>query len=202
MSVLAVKSLSLTLGLPLFSDLSFALEPGDRLGLIAANGRGKSSLLRCLAGELEASAGDITRARGVTLCRVEQDVPDALRTITLREAVAGALADPEGEFWRVDVALGALEVPEPVRDQPLGDLSGGWQRTGLLARAAVVEPDILLLDEPTNHLELSRIGILQRWLKGLARDVAVIVASHDRVYSCAMWGHAPLRCPIRGRKHP
>ena len=51
MSVLAVKSLSLTLGLPLFSDLSFALEPGDRLGLIAANGRGKSSLLRCLAGE-------------------------------------------------------------------------------------------------------------------------------------------------------
>ena len=56
------------------------------MGLIAANGRGKSSLLRCLAGELEASAGDITRARGVTLCRVEQDVPHALRAITLREA--------------------------------------------------------------------------------------------------------------------
>ena len=50
MSLLATKSLSLTLGQPLFSDLSFTLEPGDRLGLVAANGRGKSSLLRCLAG--------------------------------------------------------------------------------------------------------------------------------------------------------
>ena len=182
MSLLAVKSLSLTVGLPLFSELSFTLEPGDRLGLIAGNGRGKSSLLRCLAGALDPLAGDITRARGVTLCRVEQDVPEALRPMSLRDAVAGALTDPEGEFWRVDVALDGLEVPDSVRDQPLGDLSGGWQRTGLLARAAVVEPDILLLDEPTNHLDLSRIGILQRWLKGLARDVAVIVASHDRAF--------------------
>ncbi len=182
MSLLAVKSLSLTLGLPLFSDLSFTLEPGDRLGLIAPNGRGKSSLLRCLTGEMEPSSGEITKARGVTLRRVEQEVPDALRKVTLRAAVAGALADPEGEFWRVDVVLDTLEVPEAVRDQPLGDLSGGWQRTGLLARGAVVDPDILLLDEPTNHLDLSRIGILQRWLQGLARDVAVIIANHDRAF--------------------
>ena len=105
MSLLAVKSLSLTLGLPLFADLSFTLEPGDRLGLIAPNGRGKSSLLRCLAGEMETSSGDITKARGVTLRRVEQEVPEALRKVTLRAAVAGALADPEGEFWRVDLAL-------------------------------------------------------------------------------------------------
>ena len=55
MSLLAVKSLSLTLGLPLFSDLSFTLEPGDRLGLIAPNGRGKSSLLRCLTGVTSAA---------------------------------------------------------------------------------------------------------------------------------------------------
>ena len=53
MSLLAVKSLSLTLAIPLFGDLSFTLSPGDRLGLIAANGRGKSSLLRCLAGQIE-----------------------------------------------------------------------------------------------------------------------------------------------------
>ncbi len=182
MSLLAVKSLSLTLGLPLFANLSFSLEPGDRLGLIAANGRGKSSLLRCLAGQLEATGGDVTRARGSTVRLVEQDVPGPLLGLTLRAAVAQVLSDPEGESWRVDVVLDDLSVPEAFRDQLLGSLSGGWQRTALLARAAVAEPDILLLDEPTNHLDLSRIGILQRWLKALPRDVAVMMASHDRAF--------------------
>ena len=182
MSLLAVKSLSLSRGIPLFSDLSFGLEPGARLGLIAANGRGKSSVLRCLAGQIEASGGDVTRARGLTLRLVEQDLPEALRALTLRAAVAGALEDPVGEGWRVDVVLDDLAVPEEVRDQTLAGLSGGWQRTALLARAAVVEPDVLLLDEPTNHLDLSRIWILQRFLKDLARDVAVIAASHDRAF--------------------
>ncbi|HQY44866.1 MAG TPA: ATP-binding cassette domain-containing protein, partial [Paracoccaceae bacterium] len=65
MSLLAVKSLSLTLGQPLFTDLSFTVQPGDRIRLVAANGRGKSSLLRLLAGRVEATAGDVTRARGL-----------------------------------------------------------------------------------------------------------------------------------------
>ena len=181
MSQITVKSLSLTIGLPLFADLSFSLEPGDRMGLIAANGRGKSSLLQCLAGQTESTSGDITRARGTTVRLVEQDVPAGLLRLTLREAVGLALAD-ESEDWRVDVALDELAVPEEFRGQVLGGLSGGWQRTALLARAAVSEPDVLLLDEPTNHLDLSRIGILQSWLKGLARDVAVIAASHDRAF--------------------
>ncbi len=182
MSLLAVKSLSLTLGIPLFEDLAFNVEPGDRIGLIAANGRGKSSLLRCLVGQLEPTTGDITRARGVTVGLVEQDAPAALLALPLREAVAEVLTDPDGESWRVDVILDDLSVPEEHRDKRLGDLSGGWQRTALLARAAMAEPDILLLDEPTNHLDLSRIGLLQRWLKSLPRDTAVIAASHDRAF--------------------
>ncbi len=182
MSLLAVKSLSLTLGLPLFADLSFTLTAGDRLGLIAANGRGKSSLLRCLAGQLPPTAGDITRARGTTVALVEQDAPAALLPLTLREAVAEALPDPVTDFWRVDVTLDDLSVPQDLRDQPLMTLSGGWQRAALLARAALNDPEILLLDEPTNHLDLSRIGLLQRWLKALPRDTAVIAASHDRAF--------------------
>lgn len=63
MSILATKSLSLTLGVPLFAGLTFNVEPGDRMGLVAANGRGKSSLLRLLAGALEPTSGDVTRAR-------------------------------------------------------------------------------------------------------------------------------------------
>ena len=184
MSVLAVKSLSLTLGTELFRDLSFAVEAGDRIGLIAANGRGKSSLLRCLAGQLEQTSGDITRARGLTVAVVEQEVPQPLLTHSLRGAVEAALSAEEAaeQGWRVDVVLDDLAVPEAFRDVAMAGLSGGWQRTALLARAAVTAPDVLLLDEPTNHLDLSRIGQLQAWLTALPRDVAVIAASHDRAF--------------------
>ena len=182
MSLLSVKSLSLILAIPLFADLSFSLEPGDRLGLIAANGRGKSSLLRCLAGQLDATSGDITRARGTTVALVEQDAPAALLPLSFRDAVTAALADPVTDFWRVDVILDDLSVPEDLRDQPLNSLSGGWQRIALLARAAIRAPEVLLLDEPTNHLDLSRIGLLQRWLRTLPRDTAIIAASHDRAF--------------------
>ena len=184
MTLLAVKSLSLTLGSLLFSDLSFTVLPGDRLGLIAANGRGKSSLLRCLAGALDPNSGDITRARGLVVALVDQEVPPALLPLTFRAAVLAALtpdlADHEG--WRVDIVLDDLSVPEDFRDTSLAALSGGWQRTALLARAAVVQPDVYLLDEPTNHLDLSRIGQLQGWLAALPRDVAVITTSHDRAF--------------------
>ncbi|MEI6099438.1 MAG: ABC-F family ATP-binding cassette domain-containing protein [Alphaproteobacteria bacterium] len=182
MSIISVKSLSLILAIPLFEDLSFTLAVGDRLGLIAANGRGKSSLLRCLAGQLAPTSGDFTRARGTTVALVEQDAPAALLALTFRDAVAQSLSDPIADFWRVDVTLDDLSVPLDLRDLQLGALSGGWQRTALLARAAINNPDILLLDEPTNHLDLTRIGLLQRWLAALPRDTAVIAASHDRAF--------------------
>ena len=184
MSLLAVKSLSLTLGQTLFSDLSFTLMPGERLGLVAANGRGKSSLLHCLAGALEPTAGDITRARGLTVGHVTQDVPAGLLRLTLREAVASALDREvaETESWRVEVTLDGLQVPESFREERLSDLSGGWQRTALLARAAVTDPDLFLLDEPTNHLDLGRIGKLTDWIASLPRQVGVIAASHDRAF--------------------
>jgi ATPase subunit of ABC transporter with duplicated ATPase domains len=184
MSIVATKSLSLTLGVPLFAGLTFTAEAGDRIGLVAANGRGKSSLLRILAGQLEPTSGDVTRARGTVVGLVEQDAPPALLSLTLREVVSGALPadEAEAESWRVDVILDDLEVPESLRDQHLGALSGGWQRAALLARVAILAPDVYLLDEPTNHLDLSRIGRLQRWLAALPRDVAVIAASHDRAF--------------------
>lgn len=164
MSILSVKSLSLTLGVPLFAGLSFTLEPGDRLGLVGANGGGKSSLLRCLGARIDPTAGDITRARGTVVGLVEQDAPPALLPFSLRATVSAALPteEAETESWRVHVILDDLDVPESLRDQPLGALSGGWQRAALLARVAILAPDIYLLDEPTNHLDLARIGKLQR----------------------------------------
>lgn len=184
MTVLNTKDLSLTLGLPLFAGLNLTISKGDRMGLVAANGRGKTSLLRCLAGQLDHTEGEITRARGLRLGLVEQNVPDDLRTLSLYDAVLSALPEDQADYesWRVDIALDDLEVPVELRTQPLGELSGGWQRVALLGRVWVSEPDLLLMDEPTNHLDLARIGFLERWLGSVARDTPCLIASHDRAF--------------------
>src|SRR5437763_15122057 len=86
------------------------------------------------------------------------------------------------EGWRVDVALESLDVPEALRERPLKQLSGGWQRFAMLARIVVAEADVLLLDEPTNHLDLARICQLEAWLNALPRDMPVVISSHDRAF--------------------
>ncbi len=184
MTVLNAKDLGITLGAPLFSNLNFSINKGDHLGLVAANGRGKSTLLSCLAGQMEPTEGDITRARGLQVGFVEQNVPEEILALSLYDAVLSALPTEQAEYesWRVDVVLNDLAVPIDLYQKLVKELSGGWQRVILLARVWVMEPDLLLMDEPTNHLDLSRIGFLQNWLKTVARDIPVIVASHDRAF--------------------
>ena len=113
MSLITLRSLGLTLARPLFQDLSFTLSAGDRLGLVAGNGAGKSSLLRCLAGQQEATTGEITRARGLTLGLVEQDVPANLLPLPLAEALRRALppAERESQGWQVELILDQLGAP-------------------------------------------------------------------------------------------
>jgi ATPase subunit of ABC transporter with duplicated ATPase domains len=182
MGSISLKNVSITAGVPLFQDLNFVVQDGDRVGLVAGNGNGKTSLLRCIAGEAEPTSGEIVRSRGLTVGYVEQDVPPRLRGLTLREAVLDALpeADRDSDGWKADVALDGFETPEELRDRQVEALSGGWQRLMLIARCWVSEPDALLLDEPTNHLDLSKIYLLERWLDTAARNVPIIVASHDR----------------------
>lgn len=184
MALINLRNLGVTLSEPLFSNLNLGIEPGDRLGIVAANGRGKSTLLRLLAGRLGPTTGDITRSRGLTVGHVEQDVPAKLLGIPLYDTVRAALpADQaEAESWRVDVVLDSLDIPQALHDRPLSQLSGGWQRLALLARVWVTEPDALLLDEPTNHLDLARIAQLEEWLGALPRDVPVVICSHDRAF--------------------
>src|SRR5205085_8584564 len=148
------------------------------------NGRGKSTLLRCIAGMVEPSDGEITRSRGLTIGYVEQDVPSALMDMPFHAAVLDMLPVERraSEGWRVDVALESLDVPEALRERPLKQLSGGWQRFAMLARIAVAEADVLLLDEPTNHLDLTRICQLEAWLNALPREMSVVISSHDRAF--------------------
>ncbi len=184
MTFININALGVTLGDPLFTDLNLTISKGDRIGLVAANGRGKSTLMGCIAGTFEHTTGDITRARGLRMGYVAQYVPETAAHQTLYGMVLAALPSEQADYesWRVDVVLDDLKVPYDLHQRPLSALSGGWQRTALLAAAWVTEPDILLLDEPTNHLDLHRIGLLQDWLGALPRDTAAIITSHDRAF--------------------
>jgi ATPase subunit of ABC transporter with duplicated ATPase domains len=180
MSLLTLKHAGITLGAPLFTQLDLTLHSGDRLGLVAPNGRGKSTLLSALAGRTELTEGQITRRRGLVTGLLAQDVPEAFSRLAAREVVLGAVA--EDEDWRAEIALDDLEIPESLRDLRMDQLSGGWQRLVMLARVWVAAPDLILMDEPTNHLDLARIGQLQRWVLGLPPGTALIIASHDRAF--------------------
>jgi ATPase subunit of ABC transporter with duplicated ATPase domains len=184
MTLINIRNVGVALSAPLFSGLNLIVNAGDRIGLVAANGRGKSTLLRCMAGTVEPSEGEITRSRGLTVGHVEQNMPEALMDRPFYASVLEMLSADQrlSERWRVDVALESLEVPEALRQRPLKHLSGGWQRLAMLARVLVTEPELLLLDEPTNHLDLARIGQLENWLNALPREMPVVISSHDRAF--------------------
>jgi len=168
----------------LFSNLSITIGEQDRVGLVAPNGRGKTTLLRALAGLADLSEGEVTRSRGLTIGYMPQEVPQGSLAQTATQFVSSALdADTlASESWRVDVVMEELSIPSEFRDKPLAELSGGWQRMVLIARAWVSQPDALLMDEPTNHLDLGRILMLEEWLGYAARNIPLIIASHDRAF--------------------
>ena len=94
-AMINLRNLGVTLGAPLFSNLNLTIVAGDRLGIVAANGRGKSTLLRCMAGSFEPTEGEITRARGLRIGHVEQDVPVRLERHDLpRRGSCGAAGRP------------------------------------------------------------------------------------------------------------
>ncbi len=201
MSLINIRALGVTLSTPLFANLNLAVAAGDRVGLVAANGRGKSTLLRCITGDFEPTGGEITRARGLTVGHMEQNLAPSLERLTFREAVLDALQPEQrdGESWRADVTLEELDVPEALRERPLAALSGGWQRIALIARVRVSEPDVLLLDEPTNHLDLEKIARLESWLGTLPRDMPVIISSHDRAFLDAVTNRTLFLRPERSQ---
>lgn len=184
MGMISLRNAGHRAGELLFSNLNLVIGEGDHVGLVAPNGRGKSTLLRAMAGLAELSEGEITRSRGLTVGYVPQDVAERDLGRTLRQFVMGALdaAILDSEGWRVDVVMEEFFIPLDMRERPLNQLSGGWQRMALLARAWVGQPDALLLDEPTNHLDLGRITMLEDWLAYAAKSLPVVIASHDRAF--------------------
>lgn len=184
MGSISLRNVGHRTGELLFSNLNFVIGDNDRLGLVAPNGRGKTTLLRALAGQAEVSEGEITHSRGLTIGYVPQDVPAGSMDMSLRAFIAQGMSavQAEEEPWRADMVLEEFEFPEHLRELSIGQLSGGWQRIALLARGWVSDPDLLLLDEPTNHLDLNRIMALETWLRGAAKGRSVVIASHDRAF--------------------
>ena len=179
---ITVKDLSAGTREPLFHDLSFTLGEGDRMGVVGNNGAGKTTLLKCIGGSMSPWSGKVTLPKGKRLVLVQQTIPKELEMLTLREAVIDAIDYESRDYlsWRVDVVLDRFGAPEEMYDRPLAQLSGGWQRLALIARAWVADPDILLIDEPTNHLDLAKILMLERWLQRELLSTPLLIVSHDR----------------------
>jgi ABC transport system ATP-binding/permease protein len=159
-------------GRPLFSDIGLAVARGERVALVGANGSGKSTILRVLAGIMELDGGTRFVQPGLSVGVLAQE-PDFSGFASLADFVAADGAPAH----RVAALLDRLGL-DRVRD-PEG-LSGGESRRAALARSLAGDPDLLLLDEPTNHLDLPTIEWLEELLLGFSG--AIMFVSHDRAF--------------------
>ena len=184
MSLIQIRGLGVASPRVLFQNLDLTIHAADRIGLIAGNGMGKTTLLRCLARQAEPGSGGIVTSRGLRVGFVEQDVPPHLLDLPMTEAIRRALPAPEWEAngWKTGLVLDMMDTPAAMRQRRLSELSGGWQRLALIARAWINDPNVLLPDEPTNHLDLERLALLESWINHAAEGVAMVIASHDRAF--------------------
>ena len=174
---LDVQHLTKTFGaLTLFRDISFSIGEGQKVGLIAKNGTGKSTLLSILAGKEGYDAGDMVYRRDLKVGFLEQSP-----TFDPEESVLDACFNHHGEEEKV---LKAKQVLTQLKignlQQPMGQLSGGQQKRVALANVLLTEPDLLILDEPTNHLDLEMI----EWLEGYLQrgNRTLLMVTHDRFF--------------------
>jgi ATP-binding cassette subfamily F protein uup len=166
---------------PLFTDISFTVSEGERIGLIGPNGSGKSTLLAILHGRVTPDSGTVAIRKCARVSCVAQ-ISEFAPGETVRSAIEGALermAVPEAErLSRLAETLGRAGFTD--FDVPTAALSGGWRKRLAICQGLVQEADILLLDEPTNHLDLTGI----EWLEGVLQNAAFasVVVSHDRYF--------------------
>lgn len=206
--MIRLRQLTLTRGnKPLLETTDLTLNPGERVGLIGANGSGKSSLFALFRGELHADAGEFTLPPGWRIAHVAQETP-ALQRSALDYAIDGdtRLRRLEAELARAEAAhdghaiaelhaalqdagaytvraraeqlLAGLGFAHAQMNEPVASFSGGWRMRLNLAQALICPSDLLLLDEPTNHLDLDAILWLEDWLRRYPGTLIVI--SHDR----------------------
>jgi ATP-binding cassette subfamily F protein 3 len=193
----------------LYRGVSLIARPGERIGLVGANGCGKSSLFAAVLGELGIDAGTMEAPPAARIAHVAQDIEaDSQRAIdyvasghaalvAARDELAAAEAGhDEMQLAHAHAALAELNegailaeaqtvmhglgFASADRERPVATFSGGWRNRLALARALLRPADLLLLDEPTNHLDLDSVVWLEAWLR--RQPATVLVISHDREF--------------------
>ena len=162
----------------MFSNVNLVVNRADRIALVGRNGCGKSTLMKVLAGLLEADSGSRIMSPGTNLSYMEQD-PDMRKFSTLGDYASSSLTS--NETYKLEAFSNGLKLN---LSSPVVSASGGEKRRASLAKLLAEEPEIMLLDEPTNHLDIEAIF----WLEAELRRVksAFIMISHDRAFLRAL----------------
>ena len=174
---LDVQHLTKSFGsLVLFHDLSFSIAEGQKVGLIAKNGTGKSTLLSILSGKEGYDEGDIIFRRDLRVGMLEQ-TPDFDPNDSVLDACFNHQGNPE-KVLKAKQVLTQLKIRD--LNQPMRQLSGGQQKRVALANVLITDPDLLILDEPTNHLDLEMI----EWLEGYLNrgNKTLLMVTHNRFF--------------------
>lgn len=160
----------------LFENISFSIAEGQKVGLVARNGTGKSTLMSVLMDKEGYESGSIIYRRDLKLGFLEQS-PQFDPEESVLDACFNQKDDPE-KVLKARQILTQLHITN--LDQPMGQLSGGQQKRVALANVLITEPDFLMLDEPTNHLDLEMI----EWLEGYLNrgNKTIFMVTHDRFF--------------------
>ncbi len=165
----------------LFDSVTFGVNEGDKIGLIAKNGTGKSTLLRILSGAEAPDSGNVTFRNGLRVGFLAQ-MPEFEKGMSIMDNLLATVKPEEHEEWghedRIRQMLSQLGIENPGQD--VDHLSGGQIKRVALAQVLLGNPDLLILDEPTNHLDLQSVEWLENYLTRMR--VTLLMVTHDRYF--------------------
>lgn len=182
MNLLSVENIAKGYGIKtLFSDISFGLEEGDKIGLIGINGAGKSTLLKVVAGVETPDEGQVVVGNTVRTAYLPQNPAFDDEATVLQQVFQGSDV-PAAEAWQVESEAKTVLTKLGIYDfeARVGTLSGGQRKRVALAAALINPAELLILDEPTNHIDNEAVGWLEQYLN--RRRGTLLMITHDRYF--------------------